>query len=387
MAKQKPHTPKNPKSSGDSSPDIGGAKKRLAALQASIGSDLDEFAEVAKEIARADPRAFKKLMEGLPSGIRKPKKKATKKKSATQASETSESGLPAETRAAIFRELANALQNTVARTRTKVAFLGPLHSYSHLATLEGFGASADLVPVRTIAAVFEEVSSGQVQAGVVPIENSTDGRIVDTLERLTRASVKICGEIPLPIHHNLLGIGKRSDVVEVCSKPQAISQCRGWLSEHLPDAKITAMSSTTAAAERAAKDSKVAAIASRQAGVEYGLKVLAKNIEDNKDNVTRFAVIGSDVAEKTGDDKTSLMFELAHQPGALADAMMIFKRKGLNLTWIESFPKPGSPNEYLFFVELLGHQSDLKIRKAVDLLGKKTVRLELLGSYAQRTFS
>ena len=237
--------------------------------------------------------------------------------------------------------------------------------------------------MRTIAAVFKEVSTGQVDAGVVPIENSTDGRIIDTLERLTKASVRICGEIPFPIHHNLLGIGRRDDVKEVCSKPQAISQCRDWLANHLPDATITSMSSTAAAAERASQDKSVAAIASRQAGVEYGLKVLAKNIEDNRNNITRFTVIGQSIAERTGNDKTSVMFELAHEPGALADAMLIFKRKGLNLTWIESFPKPRSPKEYLFFVELVGHQSDLRVRKALASLEKKTVRLEILGSYPQ----
>ena len=280
-----------------------------------------------------------------------------------------------------MRELASGIES--ADRKRRVAFLGPLHSYSHLATLERFGQSADLVPVRTIAAVFEEVSSGQSDEGVVPIENSTDGRIVDTLEMLTRASVKVRGEVPLRIHHNLLGIGTREEVTEVCSKPQAISQCRDWLATHLPHAKVTSMSSTTAAAEKAATDSSVAAVASYQAGVQYGLKPLARNIEDNKDNITRFAVIGTEAAKKTGKDKTSLMFELSHVPGALADAMTIFKKNRLNLTWIESFPKPGSPSEYLFFVELLGYQTDLRVKRALGALEKKCVRIEVLGSYPQ----
>jgi chorismate mutase/prephenate dehydratase len=280
-----------------------------------------------------------------------------------------------------LRELAGGIRSTFKSTRA--AFLGPIHSYSHLATLQQFGQSAELVPVRTIAAVFEEVSSGQADAGVVPIENSTDGRIVDTLEMLAHSSVKICGEIPLRIHHNLLGIATREDVTEVCSKPQAISQCREWLANHLPNVKVTAMSSTTTAAERAANDASVAAVASYQAGVEYGLKILAENIEDNKDNITRFAVIGPAPAKRTGKDKTSLMFELPHQPGALADAMIIFKRNRLNLTWIESLPKPGLPNEYLFFVEFVGYQTDMKVRRALASLAKKTVRVEVLGSYAQ----
>ncbi len=282
---------------------------------------------------------------------------------------------------AMFRELASGIRSSLQPAR--VTFLGPLHSYSHLATLRKFGQSAELVAVRTIAAVFEEVSREHVDAGVVPIENSTDGRIVDTLEMFTRCSAKICGEIPLRIHHHLLGKGTRAGVVEICSKPQALSQCRDWLANHLPNATITPTTSTTAAAERAAAEAGVAAIASQQAGVEYGLKVLAKHIEDNPDNITRFAVIGRTPAPRTGNDKTSLMLEISHQSGALADTMAIFKRNRLNLTWIESFPKPGSPNEYLFFIELEGHHRDLRVRRALSALAKKAVRLEVLGSYAK----
>lgn len=133
----------------------------------------------------------------------------------------------------------------------------------------------------------------------------------------------------------------------------------------------------------AAVNPHVAAIASRQAGVEHGLSILAENIEDNPDNVTRFAVIGPSPASRTGHDKTALMFEVAHQPGSLADAMNLFKRNRLNLTWIESFPIPGSGGRYLFFVEFLGHQAELRARRAITALRKKALRLEVLGSYAQ----
>jgi len=279
----------------------------------------------------------------------------------------------------IFRELVSAERSLIQPER--VAYLGPAHSYSHLATIQHFGRSTELIPVGSIATVFEEVAQGRSKWGVVPIENSTDGRIVDTLEMFTKMPVKICGEVPFPIHHNLLGAGSREEITEIGSKPQAISQCRDWLARHMPGAKLVPMSSTTAAAERAAESKNVAAIASHEAGVEYGLKVLAKNIEDNKHNVTRFAIIGGEPAAKTGNDKTSLMFELKHAPGALANAVTIFKSKKLNLTWIESFPKPQSPSEYLFFVELVGHQTEARVRRAIDSLKKKTVRLEILGSY------
>lgn len=281
----------------------------------------------------------------------------------------------------IFRELLSGSRAIASRVR--VAFLGPEYTYSHLAAIEGFGQSADLVPVGTIASVFEEVEQGQSAYGLVPVENSTDGGIVDTLECLIHSPVKICGEVPLHIHHCLLGTGPRKDVRRVYSKPQALSQCRNWLSKHLPNAELIGVASTTEAARLAASKPNTAAIASKQAGTNHSLSVLAANIEDNQDNVTRFAIIGPDSAPRTGKDKTSLVFEISHEPGALADSMAIFKRQRLNMTWIESFPMPGKRGRYLFFVEFLGHATDLRVRRALASLEKKTLRITLLGSYAQ----
>ena len=287
---------------------------------------------------------------------------------------------------AVFREL---LGGTRALGRkVRVAFLGPEFTYSHLAAVECFGQACELVPVGTIAAAFDEVEQGQSDFGIVPIENSTDGGIVDTLECLVRSPVKICGEVPLHIHHCLLGVCDRKDVKKIYSKPQALSQCRNWLNKHLPSAELCAVASTADAARRAATEKGAAAIASEQAGVNHSLTVLARNIEDNRDNVTRFAVISKAVNSKetsprTGKDKTSLVFEITHEPGALADSMGIFKRQKLNMTWIESFPMPGQRGRYLFFVEFLGHTSDLRVRKALASLEKKTERLTVLGSYAQ----
>ncbi len=304
-----------------------------------------------------------------------------KKSDLESLSRGSQGPLPIEGLRAVFRELDSATRALIHVDR--IAFLGPEFSYSHLAAIERFGQSSDLVPVASIGGVFESVNRGDAQFGIVPIENSTDGRIVDTLEMFVRMPVKICGEVAMRIHHNLLGIGKLADIHEVQSKPQALSQCRNWIARHLPKARLVPATSTTAAAEAAAHDKHVAVVASRQAGVNYGLTLLTANIEDNPDNVTRFAVIGLEAASRTGRDKTSLMFELAHQPGALADAMTIFKRNRLNLTWIESFPKKGSQNEYLFFVELEGHASEPAARRAIQALEKKTVRIEILGTYAR----
>jgi chorismate mutase/prephenate dehydratase len=250
-----------------------------------------------------------------------------------------------------------------------------------VAAIERFGQAAQLIPVGTIAAVFEEVINGQADYGLVPMENSTDGRIADTLNMFARTPMRICGEVQLRIHHNLLGRGERTKITDVFSKPQALSQCRDWLAKHLPQAQLHETASTTAAAEIAAEKPGSAAVASRQAAVNYGLDVIAPNIEDNQNNVTRFGVIGHHAHDRTKNDKTAIMFEVEHKPGALADAMNLFKRNRLNLTWIESFPIPGVPSEYLFFVELEGHESESRVKKAIAALTRKSVRLEVLGSY------
>lgn len=282
---------------------------------------------------------------------------------------------------AVFREVISG--SRTAEQRLRVAYLGPEYTYSYLAAIHRFGHSVELVPVRSIAAVFEEVQNEQADYGVVPIENSTDGRIVDTLDSFTRFDVRVCGEVPLRIHHHLLGRCQRKDVKQVYSKPQAISQCRKWLTTHLPEAELVEVTSTAIAAEMARDQQGAAAIASRQAAVNYNLDFLAESIEDNAFNLTRFAVIGCDSPDKTGKDKTALMFQTEHKPGGLADAMMVFKRNRLNLTWIESFPIAGSQGTYLFFAELEGHQDDLRVRRALESLTGKSTKLTVLGSFAQ----
>ena len=217
---------------------------------------------------------------------------------------------------AVFRELVSGCRWLV--REVKVAFLGPLYSFSHLAAMHRFGQSVELAPVGSIAAVFEEVSRGHCQFGLVPLENSTDGRVADTLDMFTRMPLHVCGEVELEIHHTLLGKCPRSEVQEVYSKPQALSQCRNWLAKHLPAARPIEVTSTSTAAQLANEKPGAAAIASIQAGIHYGLNVLAENIEDNPGNTTRFAVIGDQPAARTGHDKIALMFQVrasARRPG------------------------------------------------------------------------
>jgi chorismate mutase / prephenate dehydratase len=291
--------------------------------------------------------------------------------------------LPQRCLRSVLREVASGCRALVHEPR--IVFLGPLYSFSHLAAIHRFGQSVEFVPVGSIAAVFEEVHRKQCDFGLVPVENSTDGRVADTLEMFTRMRVRICGEVELRIHHKLLGKCPRRDVREVYSKPQALSQCRNWLAKHLPGARTIEVTSTSTAAQLAGEKPGAAAIASLQAGVHYGLEVLAENIEDNPTNTTRFAVIGDHTPPPTGNDRTAILFQVEHRPGALADAMQIFKRSKLNLTWIESFPIPGSSRSYLFFVEMEAHETDARLRRAVAALQKKALRLEILGSFPAGT--
>lgn len=279
----------------------------------------------------------------------------------------------------IFRPLLGAGRQRVRSER--VAYLGPAYSFTHLAAINRFGESADLVPVSTIATVFEEVNRGHVDFGLVPIENSTDGRIVDTLDMFTRLPLRICGEIQLRVHHNLLARCDRSEITEIYSKPQALSQCRDWLAKNMSHAKLVEVSSTSTAAHLARDKPGAAAVASRQAANQNGLRIVADCIEDNRNNVTRFAIIGSFLAEHTGDDRTAILLQIPHNPGSLSDALDVFKRTKVNLTWIESFPLRSPEVGYLFFLDFEGHASDPKIKKALKQLEAMADRLEILGSY------
>lgn len=279
----------------------------------------------------------------------------------------------------VFRPILSAARQSVRTTR--IAYLGPPFSYSHIAAIHRFGQSADLVPVNTIATVFEEVNRGHVEYGVVPIENSTDGRVVDTLDMFTRLPLRICGEVQINVHHNLLARCARGDITEIYSKPQAFSQCREWLTKNMPQARLIDVTSTSTAAQLAKDKPGAAAVASQQAAYQYELQIVAEGIEDNRNNITRFAVIGEDMAEPTGRDRTALLLQIAHHSGALADSLQAFKKNKLNLTWIESFPLRVPEVGYLFFLDFEGHIKDTKVRKTVQELERKATKLQVLGSY------
>ena len=287
--------------------------------------------------------------------------------------------LSADTVRGVFRQILSGARRNVGVQR--VAYLGPAFSYSHQAAIERFGESADLIPVSTIASVFEEVNRGHVEFGIVPIENSTDGRIVDTLDMFARLPLRICGEVHISVHHNLFAKCPRGEITEVYSKPQAFSQCRNWLNRHMPHARLHDVTSTSTAAQLARDKFGAAAIASSRAAVEYGLQIVAEDVQDNRNNVTRFAIIGDQIPAPTGRDRTALLLQIPHKPGALADALVAFKKQKVNLSWIESFPLRGPETGYLFFLDFEGHQKEAKTKRTLEQLEKNAVRMEVLGSF------
>jgi len=287
---------------------------------------------------------------------------------------------------AVFREImsgSRALQKVL-----KVAYLGPEYSFSHLAALERFGEGVEYMRVGSIASVFEEVNRSHVEFGVVPLENSTDGGVSDTLDMFTRLpQLKIGAEVRLRIHHNLLANCEQEMIRRVYSKPQALAQCRNWLSKNLPHADLKDVSSTAVAAQLAQQEPGAAAVASRQAASRYNLRILFPDIEDYSHNETRFAVIGHQESNRTGNDKTAIMFRVPHQPGSLVEALEIFKQNKLNLTWIESFPAKLEKPEYVFFVDFEGHVEDLKVKKGLTTLESRCEQFAVLGSFPKALLS
>jgi len=291
--------------------------------------------------------------------------------------------LPDRALVAIYREL---MSGSFALERPlRIGFLGPEGSFSHQASRKKFGASIDYVSLADISNVFDEVVRGHVDYGLVPVENSIHGGVIDTLDAFLNSAARICAEVRVAIHHNLLSLSPWEKVTRICSKPEVFSQCRDWLSGIAKGRSIEPVSSTSRAAEMAANEPGVAAIASSLAGDLYGLTPLFENIEDNPDNVTRFWVIGRETAKRTGDDKTAVLFTTAHKPGALAEVLDVFRDAGINLTDIEKRPSKQVNWEYYFFIDTQGHFDDAAMKLAINNARQHCLQLTVLGSYPRAT--
>jgi chorismate mutase/prephenate dehydratase len=300
--------------------------------------------------------------------------------------ENNKGPLDAATIRAIYRELmsgARALQKVL-----KIAYLGPEYSFSHLAAVERFGQQVDFIGVGSIPAVFEEVNRSHVDFGVVPVENAADGGVADTLDMFMRMpQLKIIAEVRLGIHHNLCATCEQQQIRRVYSKPQALSQCRSWLSKNIPYAQLIEVSSTAAAMKLAQQEPGAAAVASRHAAVHFNVPILFSNIEDFANNEARYAVIGTQEPPKSGHDKTAVMFRIAHTPGALVNVLEVFKQSKVNLSWIESFPAKGPKPAYMFFLDFEGHTEDPKVKRLLATLQEQCEDLAVLGSFPMASVS
>jgi len=267
-----------------------------------------------------------------------------------------------------------------------IAFFGLAGAWTHMAARAFFGPAGNYQESSTISHVFEAVSTGAALFGVVPIENSTEGGVNQTVDELMQRELRIRGEVVLEIAQCLLGLTSDLAAIErVASHPQGLAQCRRWLAEHLPQAEQVAALSTTAAARDAAHDPRMAAISSALAGEINGLQVIRAGIQDSAENATRFVVLSKSDAARTGHDKTTLVFSTAHSRGALRQALEIFDRAGINLSRIESRPAPGRRWEYVFLTDLEGHHQDEPIAGAIRELGQLCSMVRVLGSYPRVT--
>lgn len=280
---------------------------------------------------------------------------------------------------AVYREVMSA--SLALEKDLRIAYLGPEATFTHQAARSKFGASVKYAPQATIPEVFDAVSRGRADYGVVPVENSWEGAVNHTLDTFLESELQVCAQILLRIQQHLLCNSELSAVRRIYSHPQAFGQCRRWLQSNLPQAEWVEVSSTTRAAELAATEVGAAAIAGKLASELYGLPILEQAIQDSAENTTRFLVIGQRPSPPTGNDRTSLLLTVSHEPGALYRTLEPFQRLGINIGKIESRPSRRKAWEYCFFLDVDGHSSEEKLAEALAELGKHCTQVKILGTF------
>jgi chorismate mutase/prephenate dehydratase len=280
---------------------------------------------------------------------------------------------------AIYREL---MAGSIMLERpVKVAYLGPEGTFSYFAAKDKFGSSVEYSPLNGIDSVFKEVSSERADYGIVPVENTTEGGIRETLNMFIECDVKICAEIIMPVHHNLMANCKKSEIKKIYSKPQALSQCKLWLTNNFEKVDLLDVGSTTEAAKIASKGKNSAAIAHSEVARLYNLKILRRNIEDYANNITRFFVLSREFSARTGNDKTAIMCHTKNEAGALFKILEPFKKHKINLADIEPLPTRKKAWDYCFFIDFAGHAFDEKVKRALKDVSKKCIDMKLMGSF------
>ncbi|MFO7592831.1 MAG: prephenate dehydratase [Pseudomonadota bacterium] len=346
-------------------------RERIDALDEQLQSLINERASLAQEVAEV------KLAAGEDAVFYRPEREA---QILRRVKERNQGPLPAEEMARLFREVMSAC--LALERPTTVAFLGPEGTFSHEAVLKHFGHSVRPVPLAAFDEVFREVEAGSADYAVVPVENSTEGAVNYTIDLLLKTPLKIGGEVELRIHDHLMSSAPDlHSISKVYSHAQSLAQCREWLDAHLPTVERIAVSSNAEAARLAAVEQGAAAVAGKSASEQYGLPILASNIEDEPNNTTRFLIIGREPVPPSGEDKTALLLSTRNKPGALFKLLEPLAQNSISMTRIESRPSRQGTWDYVFFVEILGHCDDAPVASALAELEKEAALFKILGSF------
>ena len=350
--------------------DLDAMRTRIDELDALLVKLLNERAQVVVTVGQA------KVRDGLPIYV-PDRESAVLKKIISQ----SEGPLLPRTLEGIWRELMSGSFRLERPLR--VAYLGPEGSFSHQAGIRHFGSSTELDPMGGIDAVVEDVETDRADYGLVPYENAIGGSITETLDSLHERRCPVCAESLIAIDQTVMANCAPAEIRTIASRPEALSQCRRWIAEHLPQAEILQTFSTSAAVQLAKKTPFVAAIGCRLAGEIHGVNVLFDRVQDRGENVTRFLVLGKQEPEPTGNDRTTLLFETDHTPGALVDVLLAFRNNGVNLSHLDKRPSRRENWTYTFFADLEGHRNDDNVKRSIDDAQLSCSSIRILGSYPQ----
>jgi chorismate mutase/prephenate dehydratase len=354
--------------------DLTSIRDRIDGIDEQIHALLNERARCALEVGAA------KQAQGTPTAeFYRPEREAQVLR---RALERNRGPLRNEEIVRLFREIMSAC--LAQEEPLKIGFLGPEGTFSQQAVLKHFGHSARALPLSSINEVFEEVQAGHADFGVVPIENSTEGTVNNTLDMFLTTPLRICGEVELRIHQHLMGrMQSFTGIARVCSHQQSLAQCRQWLDENLPGVERVQVGSNAEAARRARDEEGTAAIAGQTAADVYGLTVLAPDIEDRPDNTTRFLVIGRKLLNASGNDKTTLLLSAGdtQSPGTLHRLLGPLADNRISMTRIESRPSHKKKWDYVFFIDVVGHADVAPLKHALEDLKKHASLFKVLGSY------
>jgi chorismate mutase/prephenate dehydratase len=355
---------------------LGGIRERIDTIDAELHRLINERARLAQQVG------ISKHASGHTVDFYRPEREAQVLRMALQRNREQKGPLRDEEILRLYREIMSAC--LAQQEPLKIGYLGPEGTFTQQAVLKHFGHSVRALSLTSVEEVFHEAEAGDADFGVVPIENSSEGTVNNTLDMFLTSPLRICGEIELRVHHNLMGrMTSLAEVVRVCAHPQALAQCRGWLHENMPAAEQVPVSSNAEGARRARDEEGTAAIAASAAAEVYSLNMLMPEIEDRPDNTTRFLVVGRKTFPASDDDKTTLLMSIAHTdaPGALFRLLEPFARHAISLSRIESRPSRRRKWDYVFFVDLDGHGEREPLATALAEVKDRASLFRVLGSY------